>query len=237
LTSRPVDESARVSRFFERKGIFASERTPFTLNRMNLRLGTLALAVLVGTAVVPERLQAESGKWIGPPSSLPRNLRRDRTYNLDFLFGALKVAPDEASAKAIEERIWSVWLASNSDTCSLLMTRVKVALDAEDYDVAIKLLDAVVEIKPDYVEGWNRRATVFYMKKEYGQALADLHQVLAREPRHFGALAGLATILQDIGEDKAALEAYRRALAIDPHLEGVADKIKALAEKVEGRDI
>lgn len=237
MISRSLDESARVSRFFERKGIFASERIPFTLNPMNLRIGTLALAILVGTAVVPERLQAESGKWIGPPSSLPRNLRRDRTYNLDFLFGALKVAPDETSAKAIEERIWSVWLASNSDTCSLLMTRVKAALDAEDYDVAIKLLDALVEIKPDYVEGWNRRATVFYMKKEYGQALADIHQVLAREPRHFGALAGLGTILQDIGEDKAALEAYRRALAIDPHLEGVADKIKALAEKVEGRDI
>jgi tetratricopeptide (TPR) repeat protein len=238
LTLPSVDEPARVSRLFEPKGIFAGGRTPFKLSRMNLRLSTLALAVLAGTVVVvPERLQAESGKWIGPPSTVPRNLRRDRTYNLDFLFGALKVAPDDASAKAIEERIWSVWLASNSDTCNLLMTRVKVALDAEDYDVAIKLLDAVVEIKPDYVEGWNRRATVFYIRKEYGQALADIHQVLAREPRHFGALAGLGTILQDIGEDKAALEAYRRALVIDPHLEGVADKIKTLAEKVEGRDI
>jgi tetratricopeptide (TPR) repeat protein len=95
----------------------------------------------------------------------------------------------------------------------------------------------VVQIKPDYVEGWNRRATVFYTKKQYGQAIADIRQVLLREPRHFGALAGLGAILQDIGEDKAALEAYRRALAVDPHLEGIADKVKTLAEKVEGRDI
>lgn len=206
---------------------------------MNRRLSAFAFAVLAaGVFVLPDRVPAESEKkWIGPPSNLPRTLRKDRTHNLDFLFQALKLAPDETSAKAIEERIWTVWLVSNSDTCTLLMNRVKIAMDAEDYDVAVKLLDAVVELKPDYIEGWNRRATIFYMKKEYGPALADIRQVLAREPRHFGALAGLGTILQDIGEDRAALEAFRRALAVDPHLEGVADKVKALAEKVEGRDI
>jgi tetratricopeptide (TPR) repeat protein len=207
---------------------------------MKQRLSTFAVAVLAAAVFVlpnPDCVQAESGTWIGPPSSLPHTLRKDRTHNLDFLFDALKVAPDETSAKAIEERIWSVWLVSKSDTCNLLMNRVKVAMDAEDYNVAIKLLDAVVELKPDYVEGWNRRATIFYMKKDFGPAIADLRQVLAREPRHFGALAGLGTILQDIGEDKAALEAFRRALAVDPHLEGIAEKVKALAEKVEGRDI
>ena len=235
----PVDEYVRISRYFEHNCIFADGRTPITLDCMKRRFGTLALAVLLAAAVgvASDPVRAESGKWVGPPSNLPHTLRKDRTHNLDFLFEALKIAPDETSAKAIEERIWSVWLVSKSDTCNLLMNRVKVAMDAEDYDVAIKLLDAIVELKPDYVEGWNRRATIFYMKKEYGPALADIRQVLAREPRHFGALAGLGTILQDIGEDKAALEAFRRALAVDPHLEGVADKVKALGEKVEGRDI
>jgi Tfp pilus assembly protein PilF len=78
---------------------------------------------------------------------------------------------------------------------------------------------------------------VFFLKKDYGSALTDLRQVLAREPRHFGALAGLGAIMQDIGDEKSALEAYRRALAIDPHLKGVSDKVKALTDKVDGRPI
>jgi tetratricopeptide (TPR) repeat protein len=208
---------------------------------MSRRLATslLSLAVIAAvTAFMPASGRADAKHWIGPPSNLHPHARRpDRTQNLDFLFEALKIAPDEASAKAIEERIWSVWLASGSDTCNLLMTRVKTAIDAEKLDLAVKLLDAIVEIKPDYVEAWNRRATVFYMKKEYGHALADIGQVLLREPRHFGALAGLGTILQDIGDDKHALEVYRRAIEVDPHLEGIADKVKSLAEKVEGREI
>ncbi len=60
---------------------------------------------------------------------------------------------------------------------------------------------------------------------------------MAREPRHFGALSGLGLMLQDIGDDKHALEAYRKALAIDPHLENIPDAVKTLTDKVEGRDI
>jgi tetratricopeptide (TPR) repeat protein len=114
---------------------------------------------------------------------------------------------------------------------------VKDATDDKDYDLAIKLLDAIVTIKPDYVEAWNRRATLRYIKHEYGPALADLREVLTREPRHFGALAGLGLILQDIGDDRHALEAYQAALAIDPHLRDLNDTVKTLREKVEGRDI
>ncbi|HUD87092.1 MAG TPA: tetratricopeptide repeat protein, partial [Xanthobacteraceae bacterium] len=150
---------------------------------------------------------------------------------------ALKIAPDEDSAKAIEQRIWAAWMVSGSDTCTLLMSRVKAAADDKDYDLAIKLLNAIIEIKPDYVEAWNQRATVYYMINDYGHSLADLREVLAREPRHFGALSGLGLILQDIGDDKHALEAYRKALAIDPHLEHIPDVVKTLTEKVEGRDI
>ena len=78
---------------------------------------------------------------------------------------------------------------------------------------------------------------MFFLKKDYASSLADLSEVLTREPRHFGALVGTGAILQDVGNDKEALEAYRRALAVHPRLQGVADKVKALAEKIEGRDI
>jgi tetratricopeptide (TPR) repeat protein len=195
-----------------------------------------ALGVLPAIAQnVPERGPAPG--WVAPPNDLPRPGRVDRTMTLDTLFEALKIAPDAETAKAIEDRIWALWMVSGSDTCNLLMGRVKAAADEKDYDLAIKLLDAVIELKPGYTEAWNRRATLYYLQKDYGHALADIVQVLAREPRHFGALSGLGLILQEIGDDKHALEAYRRALVIDPHLEHMGDVVKTLSEKVEGREI
>ena len=170
------------------------------------------------------------------PSKLPK-VGADKTRGLDFLFGALKAAPDEASAKHVEARIWALWLQTPSDTAALLMMRAKAAMDAQQADVALKLLDAVVKLRPDYVEGWNRRATLYYLKSDYAHSLEDIQQVLIREPRHFGALAGLGMIMQDIGDEKRALDAFRKALAVNPHLDKVPELVKSLTEKVEGRDI
>lgn len=175
--------------------------------------------------------------WVAPEGKLPRAARGDRAKNLDYLFEALKAAPDADSAKHVEDRIWALWLSSGSDTTDLLMNRVKVATDKKDLDLALRVLDSVVELKPDYVEGWNRRATIHFMKKDFGRSLADLRQVLAREPRHFAALSGLGMILQEIGQDKRALDAFRRALEVHPHLKRLPDLVKTLTEKVEGRDI
>ena len=207
--------------------------------------GALAVALYAATAqAAPNQSPSQSpldkpGRkdLVEPPANPPKPPRGDRVRNLEFLFGALRAAPDDASAKHIEDRIWALWLASGSDTCNLLMTRVKTAVDAENYDLAIRLLDAIIELRPKYVEAWNRRATVFFLKKDYGSAIADLRQVLTREPRHFGALSGLGAMLQDIGDEKDALEAYRRALAVHPRLNGITEKVKGLVEKGEGRDI
>src|SRR3954466_5244460 len=171
-----------------------------------------------------------------PPSKLPK-VGADRTRGLDFLFGALKAAPDQTSAKHVEARIWAIWLQTPSDTAALLMTRAKAAMDAKQVDVALKLLDAVIKLRPEYVEAWNRRATLYYLQNDYTRSMADIEQVLSREPRHFGALAGLGMIMQDLGDDRRALEAFRKALAVNPHLERVPELVKALTEKVEGRDI
>ena len=195
----------------------------------------LLAAALAVTGLVSTPVHAEPGSWVDAPASTPK--RKPFSEDLEFLFGALKVAPDETSAKAIEQRIWAQWMVSPSDTANLLMTRVRTAIEAKDTDLAIKLLDGIVKIRPDYVEGWNRRATLYYMKKEYGRSLADIREVLRREPRHFGALAGLGLILQDIGDDKRALDAYRRALDVYPRLQRIPDVVKKLQEEVEGRDI
>jgi tetratricopeptide (TPR) repeat protein len=229
---------------------------PVNLTGMSPRLACLAAFALIATSAMgpwvmaapavahPILAQAEPEPHadpheglVRPPDQLPSLPRNDRYRNLDFLFGALKVAPDETSAKAIEDRIWAMWTGSGNETTNLLMSRAKKAIDDEDYDLALRVLGAVIEIKPDFTEAWNRRATVYFMKRDYTNSLADIGKVLTREPRHFGALSGLGLIMQEIGDDKLALDAYRKALDVYPRLKGMEEKVKTLKEKVEGRDI
>src|SRR4051812_28489356 len=209
--------------------------------------GILLTALLAATSGRAQVVEVQATERRIPPPDAPRKLPEppaklpkigaDRGRGLDFLFGALKVAPDEESAKHVEARIWALWSQTSSDTTALLMTRAKTALDAKQIDVALKLLDAVVKLKPDYVEGWNRRATLYYLQNDYTHSLEDIQQVLVREPRHFGALAGLGMIMQELGDEKRALDAFRKALAVNPHLDKVPELVKTLTEKVEGRDI
>ena len=202
----------------------------------------LAILLTAITAAVPvlalaqDLVPKQQKKLPDAPGKLPK-VGADKTRGLDFLFGALKAAPDEISAKHVEARIWALWLQTSSDTTALLMMRAKAAMDAQQMDVALKLLDAVVKLRPDYVEGWNRRATLYYLRNDYVRSLKDIEQVLIREPRHFGALAGLGMIMHDLGDEKRALDAFRKALAINPHLEKVPELVRTLSEKVEGRDI
>ena len=205
---------------------------------MSRRFRFIAAAATVAALVASAQpLAAESGRMIEPPSNLPRAQRGDKTQNLDRLFEALKIAPDDESAKYIENRIWAIWLASGSDTANLLMGRVKTAMEAKDFELAIRLLNAIIDMRPNFIEAWNRRATLYYMKKDFTRAIGDIREVLAREPRHFGALAGLGIILQEFGDDKRALDAFRRALAIHPHIERVPDMVKRLSDKIDGREI
>ena len=211
---------------------------------MTARFAALCFAVLLAAPLAGpvERAQAQAqaqapAPGAAEPDKAPREGKADRGRSIDFLFEALKAAPDAETAKLVEDRIWALWFASGSDTADLLMSRVKQAAEEKDVDLAVRLLDAIIDLKPDYAEAWNRRATMYFTKKDYGHALADIAQALAREPRHFGALTGLGMILQEMGEDKRALQAFRRALEIDPHLQKIPEFVKALTDKVEGRDI
>src|SRR5436309_7420111 len=130
---------------------------------MRHRFSLLALAAALLTA---PPVCAEPGSWGDAPEKLPTAARGDRTKNLDFLFEALKAAPDADSAKLVEGRIWALWLASGSDTADLLMGRVKTALDGKDNNLAIELLTAVIGLKPEYIEAWNKRATLYFANKD-----------------------------------------------------------------------
>jgi tetratricopeptide (TPR) repeat protein len=196
-----------------------------------------ALACLLAIAcpaAAQDRNAGEDRSFAQPPDKLPKV---PRGQDIEFLFGALKAAPNEEAAKAVEGRIWALWMVSPSDTANLLMSRVRVAVEAKNLDLAVQLLDSIVVLRPDYIEAWNRRATIHFLRKDFTRSIEDIQQTLAREPRHFGALAGLGMIMQELGEDKRALEVYRKVIEVNPQTPRVPDLIKSLTEKVEGRDI
>src|ERR1700759_2156560 len=141
-------------------------------------LAIVLASVLAMPALAQDNPRAAPRK--NPPEAPAKLPRADKGRGLDFLFGALKAAPDEASAKHVEARIWAIWLQTPSDTAALLMARAKVAMDAKQTEVALKLLNAVIKLRPDYVEAWNRRATLYYLQNDYVRSMADIQQVLIR---------------------------------------------------------
>ena len=155
---------------------------------------------------------------------------------LDRLFDRLRepVLPEWQSVESDIQRIWS---RSGSPAMDLLLQRGRTSLEAGDAATAIGHLTALTDHAPDFAEGWNARATAFYLAGRHGESVADIGRVLVLEPRHFGALWGLATILAETGQEARALEAFRQVQAIHPHQPGVDEAIERLERQVSGRTL
>ena len=152
---------------------------------------------------------------------------------LDQLFEALQRAEGE-TARALEAKIWQEWSQSGSPAMDLLLERGRDALDQGEVDAAIGHFSALIDHAPDFAEGYNMRATALYRDGRVGQALHDLRVALALNPRHFGALTGLASILEQMGEDEAALDAWRKVHALNPSSPGADEEIARLERRTEG---
>jgi tetratricopeptide (TPR) repeat protein len=161
-------------------------------------------------------------------------VRTGSSPSLDALFERLQSTQDDEEAHLIEVTIRHAWLQSGRTAVDTLMKRAADAVHAGRTDEALAALDQVVAAAPDYVEGWNLRATVHYLRDEYGEAVADIEHVLVLEPRHFGALAGLGRILLELEDKKAALQAFDAALAINPHLADIRKESNLLREQLAG---
>lgn len=180
-------------------------------------------------------LQAGAGaQEITGRSDRPEQTREEQ---LAGLFEILRSASDERTARRTEDHIFQIWMESGSPTINVLMSRTMEALDNEEYPLALDLLDRITVLSPDYAEGWNKRATAYFLIDDYGRALADLERVLALEPRHFGAMAGLGQILREVGDNERALKVFRKALEIDPHMEKIGGIIDEIEKESGGRDI
>lgn len=155
---------------------------------------------------------------------------------LDGLFTRLQSAGADEAAR-IEREIWIEWSKSGSPAMDLLLQRGRDAMSLGDYKTAVEHFTAIIDHSPEFAEAWNARATAYYNSGDYGPSVADIAQVLVLNPRHFGALSGFGAILEETGKTDQALEVYRSALAVHPHLQGVLDAVSRLETQAEGQEL
>ena len=191
-----------------------------------------ALAIQAAVAAPGDRPDVSTSAQVKPSDP-----QKGRQKVLDDLFDRLAKAQDDVEAKGVSGAIERVWMHSGSDTADLLMGRALHALQRKDYALSQELLNAVVEIEPDWAEAWNKRATVRYLADDAMGSMQDIAHVLKLEPRHFGALSGMGFILQRGGFDKRALEAFRKALEISPQQVEIRRLVDKLTLSVEGQGI
>lgn len=193
-------------------------------------------AALNGAQAVPADMLDAAAPAVDPAmeeSAAPADDAAAREARLDTLFGRL-ADPSNPEWQRAQSEIVAIWNESGSPSMDLLARRADKAVEAQDLDTALTFLNDLVRLAPDYAAGWNRRATIYFLRDEYGRALQDIAHTLALAPRHYGAWAGLGIILDRLGDEKGALHAYRRAIEIHPHLPGAAEGIRKLTLEVEG---
>jgi tetratricopeptide (TPR) repeat protein len=159
----------------------------------------------------------------------------ERKKLLDTLFAYLAAAGSEGEAQPIAGAIERLWMLNGSDTTAYLMDRAAKAVGDRNLDLALRFMTEVTELAPDYAEGWNRRAYVFFLMGETDRALGDLRRCLALEPMHYRALEALAVIFKNSGQKAAALKAYERLNEIHPNLPGVQEGLKDMTRAVDGQ--
>ncbi|RFM24394.1 MAG: DUF4864 domain-containing protein [Candidatus Thermochlorobacter aerophilum] len=156
---------------------------------------------------------------------------------LDSLFEQLKAAESEDAAAFIENLIWELWLISEQEEVNALMAKGIEEMSRGNYARAVQAFSAITELSPDFPEGWNKRATAYYLKGDFAASMRDIQRTLALEPRHFGALTGLGLIYTALGNELAALKAYESVLSIHPKQKGLQKYVEELRRKLGFRQM
>ena len=200
----------------------------------------LILASVVLAAAPAVRAQAPSvteQPKIEAPESPEAAKTEPEAVTIDTLFADLRRESDPTKARRISAAIVSRWTDSGSTTANLLMQWSQKAISEKKQALALDFLDQVILLFPDYAEGWNRRATLHFMMGHFGKSMSDLNHVLTLEPRHFGALSGMASIMEANENDELALKAWEQVLAVYPANRQAQEKVGELADKLTGRKI
>lgn len=174
----------------------------------------------------------------GPAATSPGAPVESKVENrLDTLFSELKRERNARAAERIAGRIAVEWEQSGSASIDLMMLWSKQAMETKKFDVALDFLDQVVTMSPAYAEGWNRRATAHFMMQNYAKSMSDINRTLSLEPRHFGALAGMAQIFRNTGRKELALDAWQRVLDVYPMMRNAQNEVATLSEELSGDGI
>jgi tetratricopeptide (TPR) repeat protein len=152
---------------------------------------------------------------------------------LNTLFDQLARAKNGVEVQKIQARIWNVWMDSGEIEINSWMEQGSKALTDGDFTKAITIFNKITERKPDFVEGWNKRATAYYMKGDYNASLQDIFRTLSIEKRHFGALSGLASIYLSNRDYKEALKVLEYMLLICPNQPGLQDQVHELYQRLK----
>lgn len=155
---------------------------------------------------------------------------------LDALFEGLQSADPVASAQ-IEARIYELWSDTGSPSMDLLLSRGRSALEAGDTTRAVDHFSALIDHAPDFAEGYNGRATAYFQQGRFGLSVEDIRRTLELNPRHFGAMTGLALILEELGEIDGALLAWREVERLNPGREGLSEAIRRLEVRIGGETL
>jgi tetratricopeptide (TPR) repeat protein len=114
------------------------------------------------------------------------------------------------------------------------MARGQQALSIGDFEDALEAFTEVTLRAPDFAEGWNRRATLYYLMGRYQESIADVYETLKLEPRHFGALSGMGLIYTALADEETALIWFEKALEVNPHMAGVRYRVELIKRRLAG---
>lgn len=190
-----------------------------------MMIRALSLSVLLLLAAPVQAAQEAATIEIAPAA--PVDPVKKRAQDIDKLFGELHKG-SSSNPRATIEKIWALWSRNDSAMAEILLTQSGKAMRDGVFETSEQMMNELLGAYPDYTEALNQRAILYYNMKRYDDALVDIEAVLAEEPRHFGALSGLAAVYQAKGDVGKAAAALRDAIAVNPHLQTAKDVLKQL---------
>jgi tetratricopeptide (TPR) repeat protein len=160
-----------------------------------------------------------------------------RDPRLNDLFAHLRQVSGPAEAAPTEQRIWAIWLEVSDQAAGSLMQAGIDGMNRGDHRAALKAFNQVVEIAPDFAEGWNKRATIHFLLDNLDQSLKDIARTLELEPRHFGALSGRGLVYYKLDDLERALDSFEAAVTVNPQMIGSRLNAEAIRRILKDREI